>query len=208
MIRLLIADDQLSFRQSLADLLSLQPDLEIVGQASHGQDAIALVKTLQPDVILMDVQMPICDGATATREIHRAFPWIRILVLTTFDDDEYIEQCLQAGAVGYLLKNTPARQLSAAIHAVYEGYSQLGPTITTKVFAQVRLSSSESASNYQFSDRELEVLQRLAQGESNRAIARTLYITEGTVKNHISRILSELGVHSRTQAALWAQNHL
>lgn len=209
MIRLLIADDHLSFCQSLADLLSLQPDLEIVGQASNGQEAIALTQSLQPDVILMDVQMPVCNGVQATHEIHQHYPWIRILVLTTFDDNQYIQQCLHQGALGYLLKNTPAKQLAAAIRAAFEGYSQLSPTIAAKIFSQMRLVTPIPADqDVQFSDRELEVLDLIAQGFSNRDIAKHLFISEGTVKNHITRILGELGVSSRLQAALWAQQTL
>lgn len=138
MIRLLLADDQALFRQGLASLLELEEDLSVVGQAQDGRDAILLTQTLQPDVILMDVRMPICDGVEATREIHQRFPWIRILVLTTFDEDEYIWTSLQAGALGYLLKSTPASQLAAAIRMLHDGHFQLGPTIAPKVIAQLR----------------------------------------------------------------------
>jgi DNA-binding NarL/FixJ family response regulator len=209
MIRILIADDQPFFRQGLADLLDLEEDLEIVGQANHGKEAIALTQQLQPDVILMDVRMPVCDGVEATRDIHQRFPWIRILVLTTFDEDEYIWQSLQAGALGYLLKSTPSHELATAIRTLHQGYSQLGPTIAPKVFAQINPPISPE-NDYQdwFSKRELEVLTLLAEGKNNREISETLYLTEGTVKNHITRILGQLGVRDRTQAALWAQQHL
>ncbi|KOP23300.1 LuxR family transcriptional regulator [Hapalosiphon sp. MRB220] len=209
MIRLLLVDDQRLFRQGLASLLSLEEDLEIVGEANDGNEAIALTEKLQPDVILMDVRMPVCDGVVATREIHQRYPWIRILVLTTFDEDEYIWQSLQAGALGYLLKSTPSGQLAAAIRTLNQGYSQLGPTIAPKVFAQINPPISKPT-NYQnlFSDRELEVLTLLSQGKNNREIAQTLYLTEGTVKNYITQILCQLGVQNRTQAALWAQQYL
>jgi DNA-binding NarL/FixJ family response regulator len=205
MIRILLADDQILFRQGLVSLLALEDDLEIVGQADNGQEAIALTEKLQPHVILMDVRMPICDGVVATREIHHRYPAIRILVLTTFDEDEYIFKSLQVGASGYLLKNTPSSQLAAAIRMVYQGYSQLGPTIASKLFSQIHLPVLKEDLRHLFSSRELEVLILLAQGKNNREIAQALHITEGTVKNHITRILCQLGLRDRTQAALWAQ---
>lgn len=209
MIRLLLVDDQAMFRQGLASLLSLEEDLEVIGQASHGREAIALTEQLQPNVILMDVRMPICDGVVATREIHQRYPWIRILVLTTFDEDEYIWQSLQAGALGYLLKSTPAVQLAIAIRILHQGYSQLGPTIAPKVFAQLNpVAAPKTEHQYQLSDRELEILHLLGQGKNNREIASALHLTEGTVKNHMTHILCQLGVRDRTQAALWAQQHL
>jgi DNA-binding NarL/FixJ family response regulator len=209
MIRLLLADDQPLFRQGLADLLALEPELEIAGQANQGREAIALAEQLQPDVILMDVRMPICDGVVATREIHQRFPWIRILVLTTFDEDSYIRDSLQAGALGYLLKSTPAQQIAAAIRTVHQGHGHLGPTIALKVFSHVDFPSQHKPDyRHLFSDRELEVLLLLGQGKSNREIASSLHLTEGTVKNHITRILCQLGLRDRTQVALWVQQHL
>lgn len=213
MIRLLLADDQALFRQGLASLLAWEEDFELVEQASQGQEAIALTEKLQPDVILMDVRMPICDGVEATRAIHQSHPGIRILMLTTFDEDEYIWRSLEAGALGYILKSTPAREVAAAIRALHQGYSQLGPTIAPKVFSQLNSSVRapvNSPEHYQgqFNERELEILELLGQGESNLVIAQTLHLAEGTVKNHISRILDQLGMRSRTQAALWVQQNL
>jgi DNA-binding NarL/FixJ family response regulator len=209
MIQLLIADDQPLFRQGLASLLSLEADLQVVGQAEHGQDAIALTAQLQPDVILMDVRMPVCDGVIATREIHQRYPWIRILVLSTFDEDDYIWQSLQAGALGYLLKNTPAKQLAAAIRLLYQGHSQLGPTIAPKVFAQLHPPILPASNHFPpLNSRELEILVLLGQGCNNKEIAQALHLTEGTVKNHLTNILSQLKLRDRTQAALWAQKHL
>lgn len=210
MIKLLLADDQMLFRQGLAVLLGLEADLAIVGEASNGRESVALADQLQPDVILMDVRMPIADGVSATREIHQHHPHIRILVLTTFDEDEYVFKALQVGAAGYLLKNTPSEQLAAAIRLVHQGYSQLGPTIAPKVFAQLQPPPSEAkqAVSLLLSDREQTVLKLLGAGNSNREIAQRLHLTEGTVKNHITRILCQLGVRDRVQAALWAQQHL
>jgi DNA-binding NarL/FixJ family response regulator len=209
MIRILLVDDQDLFRQGLAALLELEEDLTIVAQASNGQEAIAQAAATQPDVILMDIRMPVCDGVMATTAIHQQFPWMRILVLTTFDEDEYIWQSLQAGASGYLLKSTPSGQLATAIRTLHQGHSQLGPTIASKVFAQINqpiTATIESA--YRFSDRESEILALLGKGLNNREIAQQLYLTEGTVKNHISRILAEMGMRDRTQVALWAQKNL
>ncbi|MBD1999209.1 response regulator transcription factor [Oculatella sp. FACHB-28] len=214
MIRVMLVDDQPLFREGLAFLLSQQTDLEVIAEANHGSEAIALCHELQPDVILMDIQMPICDGVEATREIHRRYPWIRILVLTTFDHDSYIWQSLQAGALGYLLKNTPAQQMADAIRKIQQGYGQLGPTIAPKVFAQGPISTpqnslvSADAMSVSLNPRERDLLIQLAQGSSNREIAQSLQVTEGTVKNYLTRIFSKLGVRDRIQAALWAQKHL
>ena len=210
MIRLLLVDDQEIFREGLGELLSLREGIEVVGQASNGEEEISLTAKLQPDVILMDVRMPGCNGVKATRSIHDSYPWIRIVVLTVFDDDEYIGQSLQAGAIGYLLKRTPAEQIVTAIRSAYSGYSQLGPTIAPKVFAH--LSPKFSASKVQYtsrlSKRELEVLQLIAQGKNNQEIARELYITEGTVRNYVTRIIRQLGLRDRISAVLWANKHL
>lgn len=210
MIRLLLADDQSEFRQILASLLMLEEDLEVVGQANNGTEAITLTAQFQPDVILMDVRMPIMDGVIATRKIHQCYPWIRILVLSTFDEDEYIYKSLQAGALGYILKNTPSSQVANAIRGLHQGYSQLGPTIAPKVFAQLNPGAAlKSVTAHELlSRRELEVLALLGQGHTNQEIAQLLHLSEGTVRNHISRILCQLGVNDRTQAALWAQRHL
>jgi DNA-binding NarL/FixJ family response regulator len=214
MIRLLLADDQILFREGLSFLLSQQPDLEIVGEASDGQEAIDLATSLQPDAILMDIRMPKVNGIAATKTIHERFPWMRILVLTTFDQDDYIWRSLQAGALGYLLKNTPAQKMAASIRTVQEGYGQLDPAIASRVFSQMQLSNAETQNvndpdwEKLFNKREREVLHQLAQGKNNREIAQELNVTEGTIKNYITRILWQLGLRDRTQAALWAQKQL
>ena len=211
MIRLLLADDQPIFRQGLAALLSLEEDLAVVGEANHGEEAIALTEKLQPDIILMDVRMPVCDGVQATQAIHTRYPWIRILVLTTFDNDEYVFKSLQSGALGYLLKSTPAPKVAAAIRSLNQGYSQLGPTIAPKVFSQLSNAPADLQSadyDLQFNPRELDILKLLGQGKSNREIAAALNLTEGTIKNHLTNIFCQLDVRDRTQAALWAHQHL
>lgn len=209
MINLLLADDQHEYRQGLAELLSMEADLTVVAQAENGERAITLAQQ-QPDVILMDVRMPVCNGVEATRIIHERYPWIRILVLSTFDEDEYIWQSLQAGALGYLLKSTPAHQLAGAIRAVSQGCSQLGPTIAPKVFGQLTSAKSSQNSDVKkmLSEREREIIELLGKGKNNQEIARALHLSQGTVRNHVSRILSELGLRDRTQAALWAQKYL
>ncbi len=214
MIKILLVDDQPMFRQGLASLLRLETDFEIVGEASDGQESRELSAQLQPDVILMDMRMPVCNGVEATRQIHQQFPWIRILVLTTFDEDDYVFQSLEMGALGYLLKSTPAKQVAIAIRNVHHGYSQLGPTIATKVFSQVRAAiatpkaTPEKDTIRLFNARELEILKLLGKGCSNREIAAALHLTEGTIKNHLTNIFSLLEARDRTQAALWAHEHL
>ena len=208
MIKLLLADDQEMFRQGLAALLSLESDLEIVGEASNGKQAIALAESLQPDLVLMDVRMPICNGVEATRVIHQRFPWIKILVLTTFDNDEYVWQSLEAGALSYLLKSTSSAEVVTALRALYRGHSQLDSTIAQKVFSRLKPLEKKVDYHSLFSKRELAVLQLLGTGKSNKEIAQALHLSEGTVRNHLSNIFCKLDVRDRTQAALWAQQHL
>jgi DNA-binding NarL/FixJ family response regulator len=216
MIRVLLVDDQPLFRQGLADLLALNEDLEIVGEANHGEEAIASATLLQPDVILMDIRMPVCDGVEATRVIHQTYPWIKIMVLTTFDEDEYIWRSLQAGALGYILKSTPSPQVANAIRTLYLGHSQLGPTIASKVFERLQPPASSEPTLLPEADsllerlnhRELEILQHMRHGRNNREIAERLHLSEGTIKNYITTLLSKLNLRDRTQAALWAQQQL
>jgi DNA-binding NarL/FixJ family response regulator len=210
MIRLMLVDDQTLIRQGLASLLSLEDDFEIIGQAGHGQEAVSLAETLRPDIILMDIRMPVMDGVSATKSVKERHPDIRVLVLTTFDEDEYIVKAMQAGASGYLLKDAPTEQLAAAIRSVHSGFTQLGPTIAPKLVSKLNsppAAPKEDVSSM-FTGRELEILKLLGQGKSNKEIAQSLYITEGTVKNHITKILAQLNVRDRTQAALWAQQNL
>lgn len=213
MIRVLLVDDQSLIRQGLKALLELEPDLQVVGEAENGQTAIARVETLQPNVVLMDVRMPIMDGVAATREIVQRFPGTKILMLTTFDDDEYIAQALRYGASGYLLKDTPSEELATAIRGVHKGYAQLGPGLMEKVMAKVSAPAPttpiEPPSGWEeLTPREREVLRSIARGASNREIAKTLHISEGTVKNHVTNILSRLNLRDRTQAAIFANSFL
>ena len=211
MIRILIVDDQNLVREGMASLLSLEEDLEVVGQAANGDEACQLADSLIPDVILMDVRMPGCDGVTASGIIHGKHPDIKIIVLTTFDEEEYIMLALQKGASGYLLKDTPSEQVAAVIRSVKAGHTLLGPTITPKVLSHLTTLKPETKkTDYSsiLTIREIDVLKLLGQGKSNREIAKELNITEGTVKNHITKIFNQVGVRDRTQAALWVQQNL
>lgn len=211
MIRLVLAEDQTIIRQGLHRLLDSYADLQVVGEAANGQQAVEQVANLQPDLVLMDVRMPVMDGVTATQMICVSFPQVKVLVLTTFDDDRYVEQLMKLGAVGYLLKDTPSEELAAAIRAAYRGYTQLSPGLFQKVFSQrsVMPANSVSSSRTELAEltpREREVLSLIATGASNREIAEILYITEKTVKNHVSSILSRLNLRDRTQAAVFANS--
>ncbi|QKQ77939.1 response regulator transcription factor [Nostoc sp. TCL240-02] len=213
MIKVLLVDDQGLIRQGLRALLELEPDLEIVGEAENGEQAINLVAEFQPDVLLLDIRMPIMDGVAATKEIQKRFPTTKILVLTTFDDDEYVSAALQNGAMGYLLKDTPSEELAVAIRAVYKGYTQLGPGIVKKLLTQFSNgtpihSTPVPSTLTELTPREKEVLRLIATGASNREIAQELYISEGTVKNHVTNILNTLNLRDRTQAAIWANTYL
>ncbi|QLE54716.1 response regulator transcription factor [Nostoc sp. TCL26-01] len=212
MIKVLLVDDQNLIRQGLRALLELESDLEIVGEAENGQMAIDFITQLQPDVVLMDIRMPIMDGVAATREIQQNFPKVKVLVLTTFDDDEYVKAALQHGAMGYLLKDTPSEELAVAVRAVQRGYTQLGPGIVKKLLTQFPNTSTQTPpippNIAELTPREKEVLKLIAIGASNREIAQQLYISEGTVKNHVTNILNRLGLRDRTQAAIIANTYL
>ena len=215
MIKIVLVDDQVLIREGLRILLPLQGNLEIVGEASNGNEAIAVVQHTQPDVVLMDVRMPLLDGVAATRALRELAPQCRILLLTTFDDNEYVFEGLRAGAAGYLLKDTPSDKLAEAIRTVARGDSFLQPSIAAKVVAEfARLSvlppkpqamPAPPALVEPLSERELAILRYLSRGDSNKEIATALYLSEGTVKNHITNILGKLGVRDRTQAALVAR---
>ncbi len=210
MISLLLVDDQNLIRQGLKALLELEPDLAIVGEAENGAIALERVKELQPNVVLMDIRMPVMDGVTATKEICQKFPQVNILVLTTFDDDTYVAAAIKYGAKGYLLKDTPSEEIAAAIRAVALGYTHLAPGMIAKVMsgqteqAEVNLPPELT----ELTPRELEVLKLIAVGDNTREIAGKLYISEGTVKNHVTNILNRLNLRDRTQAAILAKTYL
>lgn len=213
MIKVLLVDDQNLIRQGLKALLELEPDLDIVGEAENGENAINSIAELHPDVVLLDIRMPIMDGVAATREIQKRFTGIKVLMLTTFDDEEYVKAALENGAMGYLLKDTPSEELAAAIRAVHKGYTQLGPGIVKKLLTQFppvtpTQSTPLPANLTELTPREKEVLRLIATGANNREIAQQLYISEGTVKNHVTNILNRLNLRDRTQAAIFANTFL
>ena len=210
MIRLLLVDDQALFREGLHTLLSLHEDLQVVGEAGNGLEALAAADALRPDVVLMDLRMPILDGVAATRRLLAAHPTTRVIAVTTFDDDELVFDGLRAGAVGYLLKDVSSDKLVEAIRAAARGESFLQPSIAAKVLAEFnRLEHSAAPPPpplaEPLSERELEILRLLAAGDSNKEIAAALFIAEGTVKNHVTNILGKLDARDRTQAALRAR---
>lgn len=213
MIKVLLVDDQNLIRQGLKALLELEQDLEVIGEAENGEIAISLIEQLYPDVVLMDIRMPVMDGVAATREIQKRFPGIKVLVLTTFDDDEYVKAALQNGAMGYLLKDTPSEELAVAIRAVHKGYTQLGPGIVKKLLTQFPPFAANNSpppppSLAELTPREKDVLRLIAIGATNKEIAQQLYISEGTVKNHVTNILNRLNLRDRTQAAIFANSFL
>lgn len=209
-VRLVLVDDQTLFREGLATLLRIFDDLEVVGKAADGEQALEIVAELEPDVVLMDLRMPVVGGAEATRRIRDRHPGVRVIVLTTFDDDDDVFECLRAGAAGYLLKDSPPEKLAEAIRAAARGESFLQPSITAKVLAELRrLEPSHQAPPSlpePLSERELEILAELARGRSNKEIAAELHLADGTVKNYVTAILGKLGVSDRTQAALKARD--
>ncbi|CAM5711631.1 response regulator [Streptomyces aurantiogriseus] len=208
-IRVLIADDQQMVRQGFTVLLNAHPGIEVIGQAVDGLDAVEKVAELSPDVVLMDIRMPELGGIEATRRITAATPHIKVLVLTTFDLDEYVYEALRAGASGFLLKDASADQLAEAVRVVAAGDALLAPGITRKLIAEFsRLNDTPRAPLKErvgdLTERETEVLTLIAQGLSNAEIARHLVVAEQTVKTHVGRILVKLGLRDRTQAAVFA----
>ncbi|MFJ8668456.1 response regulator [Streptomyces sp. NPDC093600] len=209
MIRVLIVDDQMMVREGFSVLLGAMPDIEVVGEAVNGREAIAQVAALRPDVVLMDIRMPELNGIEATREIVAADADAKVLVLTTFDLDEYVYQALRAGASGFLLKDASARQLADGVRVVAAGEALLAPTVTKRLiteFAKAAETPRQPPLSQvgELTERETEVLVLIAQGLSNAEIADHLVVAESTIKTHVSRILVKLGLRDRTQAAVFA----
>ncbi len=219
-VRVLVVDDQQLIRESIASLLDIQPGITVVGTAGDGRDGVDQALALEPDVVLMDVRMPTMDGVAAAHELARRSPACRVVMLTTFDDEEYVVQALRAGAAGYLLKDRPAAELAAAVRLANAGVVQFDPAAASRLSAALDRSrlpppsaaAGSSAASPLPTDpaltaREIEVLRLLAGGLNNREIAARLHVSEGTVKNHVSRILDRLGLRDRTQAAIYARDH-
>jgi DNA-binding NarL/FixJ family response regulator len=229
-VRVLVVDDQQLVRDGIASLLRVQDGIVVVGTATNGQEALEQALTRQPDVILMDVRMPIMDGVEATLQILRQVPSCRILMLTTFDDDQYVRDALRAGARGYLLKDLPAQDLAQAVHAVSQGVYQFDASVMermvetysrsitakqsetgghmTSLLPKTKANATpDSPSAAGLTNREIEILRLIAAGATNREVADSLVISEGTVKNHLSNIFGRLGLRDRTQAVMYAREH-
>lgn len=229
-VRVLVVDDQQLVRDGIASLLRVQDGIVVVGTATNGQEALEQALTRQPDVILMDVRMPIMDGVEATLQILRQVPSCCILMLTTFDDDQYVRDALRAGARGYLLKDLPAQDLAQAVHAVSQGVYQFDASVMERMVETYSRSNTaqqsetgehltlllpknkanatpDSPSAAGLTNREIEILRLIAAGATNREVADSLVISEGTVKNHLSNIFGRLGLRDRTQAVMYAREH-
>jgi NarL family two-component system response regulator LiaR len=206
MVRVLICDDQVVVCEGLRAILSTADSIEVVGIANDGEEAISSTANLHPDVILMDLKMPVMNGVQATRVIHGRFPDIHILVLTTYDFDEWVFDAIRSGASGYLLKDTPREDLVAAIKGTSNGKTYIDPAVAGKIFNQISQNPVPGNGNLlkSLNDRERDVLRLLSSGMSNLEIAQHLYLSEGTVRNYISSILTKLDVPDRTQAAIMA----
>ncbi len=205
-IRILLAEDQTLMRQGLKTILELEDGFVVVGEAGDGAEAVERALALRPDVVLMDVQMPRMSGVEATARISAALPATRVIILTTFDYDEYVFDGVKAGARGYLLKDTPASELLSAIRRVHAGESLVQPSVAMRLIAEFGRRNAPQAPDYEpLSERELEVLRLLADGLSNREIAARLVLAEGTVKNHVSTILDKLHAANRTHAVRLAR---
>jgi DNA-binding NarL/FixJ family response regulator len=207
-IKILIADDHHVVRKGLVFFLQTQPDLEIVGEASNGEEALKLATSLEPHIVLMDLSMPVLDGIEATKEFKKQAPHIKIMILTSFSDQDHVIPALEAGASGYQLKESDPDELVEAIRKLMNGENQLHPKVTTHLLTRLT-KSSEKKVNFidHLTKREKDVLKEIAKGKSNKEIGASLHITEKTVKTHVSNILSKLGVQDRTQAALYAVQH-
>lgn len=208
MVRVLICDDQTVVREGLAAILSTDPDIEVVGLAGNGKEALELALEVRPQVVLMDLKMPVMNGVQATQRLQHRSPDVRVLVLTTYADDEWVLDAVRAGAAGYLLKDTRRDDLVAAVKGTAEGRTFLDPGVAGKVMQHVAsVPAAPKPTGRQteaLSERELEVLELLVQGHSNPEIGRRLYLAPGTVRNYVSAILQKLGVSDRTQAAVVA----
>lgn len=209
-IKVLLVDDHLMVLKGLSFFLGTQPDIELVGEASNGQEALDLVGKLQPDIILMDLTMPVMDGIEATKRIKSEHSDVKIIVLTSFSDQDHVVPALQAGADGYQLKDIEPDELVKSIKAVYSGETHLHPTATSQLLNHVNTGTKTTEAEKSFNQltaREKDVLREITLGRNNKEISSELFITEKTVKTHVSNILSKLGLHDRTQAAILAMKN-
>lgn len=207
LIRVVVVDDQRLICESIAALLGLQSGITVVGTASNGLEALQVIGETCPDVALMDVRMPVMDGVTAVAKLAQLAPQCRVLMLTTFDDEDYVRGAIRAGASGYLLKDRPASELAAAIRTVHLGVAQFDPTALARIVSTAPARPATESNPSPLSDRERQVLRLIISGSTNREIAKAMHLSEGTVKNHVSRILDRLGVRHRTEAAIYGREH-
>ncbi|CCK31942.1 two-component LuxR family transcriptional regulator [Streptomyces davaonensis JCM 4913] len=205
-VRVLVVDDQRLIRDGIASLLSLRAGIAVVGTAADGREAVARALELRPDVVLMDVRMPELDGVGAVAVLRERAPECRVVMLTTFDDEEYVVQALRAGASGYLLKDLPADELAHAVRLAHAGVTQLESSVARRLTEALPAPEPPVTATAELTPREIDILRLVAHGHTNREIAAHLYLSEGTVKNHISRILTRLALRDRTQAALRARD--
>jgi DNA-binding NarL/FixJ family response regulator len=206
-VRVLLADDHKVVRRGLRGFFELLDDIEVVGEAEDGRQAVALVEALTPDVVLMDLLMPVMDGIAATAEIKARFPDVEVVALTSFVEEERVTAALEAGATGYLLKDADAEDVAVAIRRAHGGEVHLDPQVARLLARRIRTRRDEAPAREPLTEREREVLALVARGHSNKEIATLLYITERTARTHVSNILGKLDLASRTQAALWAIEH-
>jgi DNA-binding NarL/FixJ family response regulator len=216
-VRVLVADDQQLIRDGIASLLGVQPGIDVVGTARDGHEAVERAVALEPDVVLMDVRMPGCDGTQAAARIRRELPACQVVMLTTFDDEEYVVQALRAGAAGYLLKDLPAAELASAVRLARAGIAPFGAQAAGRLASALSRHPVPEPGDVTgprpgqpaapLTAREADVLRLVARGATNREIAALLFLSQGTVKNHLSRILARLGLRDRTHAAIYARDH-
>ena len=204
-VRLLLADDHRMFRQGLREMIERKTDWEVVGEAANGREALELVERLRPDIVLLDIQMPELNGVAVAQQLAQSHPQVKIIMLTMYREDQHLVEAIQAGARAYLLKDADAQELISIVGRVQRGESALDPALTARVFDALRRLSTKEAENEQLTEREREILQLVARGLENRAIAARLHLSEKTVGNRLSEIFQKLGVTNRTQAALIAR---
>jgi DNA-binding NarL/FixJ family response regulator len=208
-VRVLVADDQALFRRGVVVVLSASKDIEVVGEAADGEEAVAAAQELQPDVVLMDVRMPRLSGVEATRHIRRSLPGTEVLMLTVSDEEEDLFESVKAGANGYLLKEVAIEEIAETVRAMAEGQAVVSPSMTTKLLSEFRSLARRASEREELpppglTEREMQVLQLMAQSKSNKEIAAALFISENTVKNHVRNILEKLHLHSRMEAVTYA----
>ncbi len=218
MIRVMIADDQGIVRDGLNMILSLYEEINVIAEAANGEELLALLQSQVPDVILMDIRMPVMNGFDATKIVKHQYPGVKVIILTTFNEDEYIFSGLKNGADGYILKDTSSKEMIKAIHAAYEGNLLLQPEITNRIIHALHTTDNTAVMNTSetpvrkdltplLTPREIEVAEQILQGKSNKAIGDALFLAEGTVKNYVSHILDKLELNSRAELILYLQNN-